>query len=241
MSCSCTFHNSKTLQIFIFCQGTLTTYHVAIVGQAWQIREFAIFLIRVWKIMKSVKYVIGMPSTDKILVPYLVKIGQTGQQCQWGHACAPTSTKAQTRFIFIYYLFICLFVFIYLFTWYIYNNMIISRLLFPFEKECRLTKERDTEVSVISGYHAASSSIRLRTFLGNAVFSSPRLETFEPALPRDFVNRITRDTASYPTKTETSSSPLRNHRKTEYHAPLWHSRHESRCAASSVKYLQGQV
>jgi hypothetical protein len=110
---------------------------------------------------------------------------------------------------------------------YIYNNMVISRLLFPFEKECRLTKERDTEVSVILGYHAASLSIRLRTFLGNAVFSSPRLETskkrfghFELTLLRDFENRISRDTASYLTKTETSSSPLRNHRKTECHILL---------------------
>jgi hypothetical protein len=34
--------------------------------------------------------------------------------------------------------------------------MAISYLLFPFEKECRLTKEGDTEVSVILGYHAAS-------------------------------------------------------------------------------------
>ena len=146
------------------------------------------------------------------------------------------------------FIYLRIYVFIYLFTWYIYNNMVISRLLFPFEKECRLTKERDTEVSVILGYQAASLSIRLRTFLRNAVFSYPRLETsknrfghFEPTLPRDFENRISRDMASYPTKTETSSSPLRNHRKPECHILLWHSPRESRCAASSVKYLQGQV
>ena len=129
----------------------------------------------------------------------------------------------------IYLLFICLFIylFIHLFRWYIYNNMVISRLSFPFEKECRRTKERDAEVSVILGYHAASLSIRLRTFLGNAVFSSTSFETsknrfghFEPTLPPDFENRISRDTASYPTKTETSRSPLRNHRKLEFHIPL---------------------
>ena len=90
--------------------------------------------------------------------------------------------------------------------------MVILRLIFPFEKNYRLIKERDTEVSVILGYHASSLSILLRTFLGNAVFSSPRLETskkrfghLEPTLPRDFENRISRDTASYPTKTETSA------------------------------------
>jgi hypothetical protein len=95
--------------------------------------------------------------------------------------------------IYLLFIYLFIYVFIYLFTLYIYNDMVISRLLTPFEKEFRLTKERDTELSVILGYHAASLSIRLRTFLENAVFSSPRLETsknrfghFEPTLPRDF-------------------------------------------------------
>jgi hypothetical protein len=94
---------------------------------------------------------------------------------------------------------------IYLFAWYTDHNVVISRILFPFEKECRPTKERDAEVSVILGYQAASLSIRLRTFLGNAVFSSPRFETsknrfghFERTLPQHF-----QEHDSYTTKTET--------------------------------------
>jgi len=118
-------------------------------------------------------------------------------------------------------------IFIYLLKWYTYNKMVISCLLFLFEKECRPTKESDTEVSVILGYNAASLSILLRMFLGNADFSSPRFQTsknrfglFERTLPRGFENRISRDTTSYTTKTETPSSPLRNQRKPEFHILL---------------------
>jgi hypothetical protein len=129
-----------------------------------------------------------------------------------------THTHASTDTFHVYL------IFIYLFTWHIYNNMVISRVPFPFEKECRLTKESDTEVSVILRYHATSLSISWRTFLGNAVVSSPRLDTSKnifghiaPTLSRNSDNRITRDAASYPTKTETSSSPLRNHSNVECH------------------------